>query len=281
LQQDYELLKETLSESKSILDSIKDTKLAMKTQFENIQEFYGEIESYKKKIADIKKEADDNFNHLNEECAKSTSEHTLKTRSIIETNQNLYGEIKAHLRNAISGTLFSAFSVRSGKLGKSKWAWAAILAICVAVGVSLTIMIAHDLSGKPDQAFFVKLSAMLPVLFLLGFSAKQYTNERRAEEEYAFKSTISISLDSYRELLERITKEQGIEAAAFVKKLIEEVFDNPVKRIYPLKESLGEMKEENILNVKEMLSNLTDIPAEQMKSVETILKQVMSVIKIK
>jgi hypothetical protein len=281
LTQDYETLKTTLSESRAILDNVKETRLGMKTQFDNIQEFYGEIEAHKKKIADIKKDADESFNKLTEQSSKSVLEYTNLTRDIVDKNRKLQTDIVAHLRKAISGTLFSAFSVRSGRLSITKWGWAAILAGCVVVGVWLTITIAHDLSGVPNRAFFVKLSAMLPILYLLVFSSKQYSNERRTEEEYAFKSAISISLESYRELLERITKEQGAEAAAYVKKLIDEIFDNPVKRIYPPKETLEEAKEDNLINLKEIVGSLSNNSTDQIKMLIEFLKQAMAVIKPK
>ena len=281
LSQDYENIKMTLNESKAILDNIKETKLSMKVEFDNIQEFYSEIESHKKKIADIKKDADDNFIKLSEQSTKSVSEYTKVTSEIVDKNKSLQVEIIEHLRKAISGSLFSAFSVRSHRLSITKWGWTLILAICVIAGVWLTITIAHDLSGVPNRAFFVKLSAMLPILFLLGFSAKQYTNERRTEEEYAFKSSISISLEPYRELLDRISKDQGTESAAYVKKLIEEIFDNPVKRIYPYKEKMDDEKENSIINLKDMVGTLSSSSGDQVKILTDFIKQAIELLKQK
>lgn len=281
LTQDYEDIKITLSESKALLENIRETKQSMKVEFDNIQEFYSKIEEHKKKIADIKKDADDNLNKLSEQSTKLVSEYSKSTSDIVDKNKTLQSEIIEHLRKAISGSLFSAFAVRSQRLGLTKWGWTLILVGCVIAGAWLTVTIAHDLSGKPDKAFFVKLSAMLPILFLLGFSAKQYTNERRTEEEYAFKSSISISLEPYRELLDRISKDQGAEAAAYVKKLIEEIFDNPVKRIYPHKNKLDVESEDKIFNITDLIGNLSNSSPDHVKGITEILKQAAEITKQK
>jgi hypothetical protein len=110
-----------------------------------------------------------------------------------------------------------------------------MVAAVVAAGL-LSWSLANSLTGSGSQglelAFFVKLSVAVPITFALIFSAKQYSNERRTEEEYAFKASISFSLQPYKTLLQQM-KTDGHEAqAAFVEKLLTEIFDNPVKRIY-------------------------------------------------
>ncbi len=63
--------------------------------------------------------------------------------------------------------------------------------------------------------------------------------ERQAEEEYAFKSSISFSLEPYRGLLGKM-REQGDVEAEFVRKLMVDIFDNPVKRLYKQKDDDAE-----------------------------------------
>ena len=52
-----------------------------------------------------------------------------------------------------------------------------------------------------NAAFFLKLSISIPLIYGIAFCNVQYARERRLEEEYAFKSNISISLDPYQKLV--------------------------------------------------------------------------------
>ena len=64
----------------------------------------------------------------------------------------------------------------------------------------------------------------------------QYSRERRLEEEYAFKSNISISLIPYQELVEKLVskddKEQRKEYATFIMNTINKVFTSPTEEIF-------------------------------------------------
>jgi len=73
------------------------------------------------------------------------------------------------------------------------------------------------------------------------FAAGQYKKERQAEEEYAFKSSISFSLEPYRDLLVKMRKEDELEAE-FIRKLMVDIFDNPVKRLYEGKDDDTEVE---------------------------------------
>ena len=112
-----------------------------------------------------------------------------------------------YFRQAVSAGLFGVFKQRQEFLarGRKFWVWAVLLS---SVGVVLGIVaIAWLLSEKADVIFFVRLGVMVPLVFLMYFAAAQYKKERQAEEEYAFKSSISFSLEPYRDLLERMRQE--------------------------------------------------------------------------
>jgi hypothetical protein len=184
-------------------------------------------------MRDAHKEAQANYNALKEQYETTAVSLKVRTNSIIEGNENLQAQIKRHLEKAVGVSLFHAFDNRRGGLVKGKWIWAGVTLAAIVAGGLLSYWIAQSLgSAGVEPALFVKLSAFVPVSFGIFFAAKQYSNERRTEEEYAFKSAISLSLVPYKDLLQRM-KSDGHEAqAAFVEKLLIEVFDNPVKRVY-------------------------------------------------
>jgi hypothetical protein len=96
------------------------------------------------------------------------------------------------------------------------------------------MVVAYSLeSGKGyGPMIFARLLIGIPLAFLVGFAARQYSRERRAEEEYAFKSLISVSLEPYRNLIEKMNSGSP-EDKEFLKDLIRNIFDNPAKRLYP------------------------------------------------
>ena len=63
----------------------------------------------------------------------------------------------------------------------------------VAIVVGLTYVIARDAAQGDlhSAAFWIKLSMNIPLGFLISFCTIQYNRERRLEEEYAFKASIS------------------------------------------------------------------------------------------
>ena len=100
------------------------------------------------------------------------------------------------------------------------------------------------------------------------FAATQYKKERQAEEEYAFKSAISLSLEPYRDLLVRMRKEDQ-EEADFVKRLMEDVFDNPVMRLFNIEEEEERM-------AKMILNFLKKLPKDKSSAViEDVSKKIL------
>ena len=105
----------------------------------------------------------------------------------------------------------------------------------------LTYYLVQAISGTDnktslDIAFFLKLSFSIPLIFAISFCTVQYSRERRLEEEYAFKSNISISLIPYQELVEKLVskddKEQRKEYATFIMNTINKVFTSPTEEIF-------------------------------------------------
>lgn len=270
----------THKEATTLLESIKSSKVSIKEEIDGITEFYSEIENYQTKINEIKKEANDKYNKLIAEFENSLLTQSAKSNEIIEKNIKQQSEIDIHLSRALGASLFKAFDIRRSDLTFGKNLWVILLVVFVLIGVGLTLWIAHDLAGGVTTAFYLKLSAYVPIAFFIVFSAKQYSNERRTEEEYAFKSAISISLEPYRNLLTQIAKSQSEDEANFVRKLILEIFDNPVKRIYVnANDHDSKNSDNNFTQLKSILHDLKDkFAPEDVKSYNQLLDSIQDLI---
>lgn len=206
-----------------------------KQRQQEIDTFYKDIETHKKEMLEFKKRSEANYNQLKSDCDSKVEDYTQKTESVVIENQKLQDEIKVLLQKAVSAGLFGVFKKRQQFLTVTRFIWA-ILVFASAIALSfhfykLAFELANIKGVGLNIAFFIRSGTMIPLIYIMYFSAAQYKKDRQAEEEYAFKSAISFSLEPYRDLLIKMKEEHGLEAD-FVKELMEDIFDNPVKRLF-------------------------------------------------
>lgn len=156
--------------------------------------------------------------------------------------EELEGRIREAIERATGYTLFHSFQTRQLQIAKSKNFWALALGSLVLVSFSLSLFFIWSLQFVKvyDAAFFLKLSVSVPIIYAIAFCNVQYSRERRLEEEYAFKSNISISLDPYRRLVaEVVDKEKPEELekyTAFLIDSVNRVFTSPTGSIFAMPE---------------------------------------------
>lgn len=264
------------AETKAKLESAIELLASIEEQKSNILAFYKEIENHRAKMLDIEKDATGKFNQLKEHADTDVGEFKKKTEKIITENEELQQKVNELLVGATSGGLFRVFRDRKDFLlrGRDFWKWA-VGATSALVAIAVITM-AWFLGDKPDIIFFVRLAVAVPLLFLMYFSAAQYKRERQAEEEYAFKSAISLSLEPYRKLLEQMRNEKATETD-FVKGLINEVFDNPVKRLFKARKT-GEEPPSESTPGEAIYDAIENLPEEGFTK-ETVIGAIKSVLR--
>jgi DNA repair exonuclease SbcCD ATPase subunit len=150
----------------------------------------------------------------------------------------LEGRIKVSIERATGFTLFHSFQKRQMDLAKSKKYWAIALACAVGVSLAASTYFIHTLSSVTtyNAAFYLKLSVSLPIIYAIAFCSVQFARERRLEEEYAFKSSISISLDPYQKLVAQLVDQNKPDELAkytgFVIDSINRVFTSPTESVF-------------------------------------------------
>jgi uncharacterized coiled-coil DUF342 family protein len=240
-----------VAEVKAKVDSANQSLANVKQKEKEISDFYQKLESYKAEMIEVKKKADADYIEIKTSCNSNLEKYNEEIRNLINQNKKYQEDIKDLLHKAVSAGLFSVFKQRQEFLAKGRkfWRWAVI---CSSILVAaMIIFVSWGWSTKPDIIFFVRLGVMIPLAFLMYFTAAQYRRERQAEEEYAFKSAISFSLEPYRDLLLRMRQSGELEAD-FVKKLMDDIFDNPVPRLYSKRHQKDESE-----NLIDLLTELT------------------------
>jgi hypothetical protein len=183
---------------------------------------------------------------IRDENAKAMKKREDDTDALISRLQQLEDQIDGAILRATGYTLFHSFQKRQEDLKKSTKVWAIALAVCavLSVGAALTFLYYLPYFPSIGPAIYFKISLSLPFLAALTFCGWQYTRERRLEEEYAFKSNISISLKPYQELVDGLVdKEDPIERAkytAFIISSINKVFTSPTGLVFDTESMPGD-----------------------------------------
>jgi len=209
-------------------------------------EFFAEVNEYTTRVDVLTKKAED-----------SVELNNTKTTSLIDELEKLEVQIKDQLEKATGYSLFHSFQTRKDLMVKSKNFWLWVLTGLLVIAIGLGSWLVHTMTGKSlgdlGVAFYLKLSLTLPLLFAISFSTIQYSRERRLEEEYAFKSNISISLIPYQELVEKLVDEddaeQRKEYANFIISTINKIFTSPTDEIFKDKKSHKGMIDEKSIKL--------------------------------
>jgi chromosome segregation ATPase len=181
---------------------------------------------------------------LNQRSGETIETNQKKTEGLIDELAKLKDQISEQIQQATGFQLFGAFQSRQNEIAKSKNRWVWAIAALVIISAGVTIWIAHEAQyySVNSFAFWVKLSLTVPLGFALTFCTVQYSRERRLEEEYAFKSSISVSLNPYRELIQSIVEKGGADLSKytdFVIDSVRNVFTPPTDKVFEREKRSG------------------------------------------
>jgi hypothetical protein len=202
-----------------------------------INEFFGEITANRQKLASIIEDAERTVADNNAQAKGIIEGNRTQTEELIAELKRLEAQIDDQIRRATGHSLFHSFQTRQEALKRSVQFWGWVLAVTVVCAVGAAVFLVLELRDAPvNGLFFLKLSLSLPIAYWIGFCTVQYGRERRAEEEYAFKANISISLNPYQELVNKIINsddpKEREKYTAFIVDSITKVFTSPTDKIF-------------------------------------------------
>ena len=140
--------------------------------------------------------------------------------------------------SATGYSLFHSFQKRQLDIAKGKRLWGYALFGLVLVSLTMSGIFIWSLQYVKvyNAAFYMKLSISVPLIYAIAFCHSQYSRERRLEEEYAFKSNISISLEPYQKLVgqmvDKTKPEELSKYTAFIIDSVTRVFTSPTEHIF-------------------------------------------------
>lgn len=126
--------------------------------------------------------------------------------SLQEESQKQQQTIQSILPKGASAGLAAAFAQRGAQLNLAKWIWMAVFVAAIA-GLSY---FAHDLTTAKVETenlwkfVLYRIPLAAPLIWLGWFSAIQYGNIVRVQEDYAFKEATSKAFQGYRDHMEHL-----------------------------------------------------------------------------
>jgi hypothetical protein len=243
---------------------------AATTNEKRLQDFINRVDANEKKLTDalqVTNEAlAEHAKSLSEFMATSTTDvetfKTTKTTELDEFQERLKvieKDITDKLAKATGITLFHAFEKREGQI-KGHWIWLAIAGTVLATVIGMTAYFVTNSKPPHDAVFYIKLSLGIPAAIFIGFALQQYGRERRLKEEYAFKSSISLSLEAYRKLVEQAVEtlipDDKAKFADFLVHSIGVIFDSPTERVFGTRRTGGPTDTKIIAG---LIQNLKDV----------------------
>jgi hypothetical protein len=202
-----------------------------------ISEFFAEITAIRQKVASIIETADQTIANNDAQTKSVIATNQAQTEELTTELKRLEAQIDDQIKRATGYSLFQSFQKRQEALQKSAAFWGRVLGATVALAVLAGVFLVIELRLTPvNGLFFLKLSLSIPIAYWIGFCTVQYGRERRAEEEYAFKSNISISIDPYQDLVKKIINtddpKEKEKYTAFIIESINKVFTSPTDNIF-------------------------------------------------
>lgn len=187
-------------------------------------------DEFRQKMADTESQAKAAMTEARQSADNVIVDNTQRTETLLTELRANEDRIKDALQKATGVSLFHSFQERRNQVGRAKWIWA--FAAFAAAGVTIYIALRLALTCQSfTPPFFFKLVVAVPITLVVWFCIAQYNRERRLEEEYAFKSNISLSLVPYKDLVEGALKADDVESKAkyaqFLIGSVDKVFTAP------------------------------------------------------
>ncbi len=220
-----------------------------------------EIENLNQKLLDLKTKIEDpatgvdailiKINADNGVTAEKVSEAQALVNTITafsETSKTLDEQIKENKEHIegykkeieimygfINGSgLAHSFMERQGKLSGrvTFWQWLTLISVLVLTGI-LYFLYKNPLGNTTNwvEMFLYKITYSAPGIFVLWFSALQYSRAQRLMESYAFKAATAKALENYTEVLERRFNQPEYKQSIldFVLSSMQEIYKHPNK----------------------------------------------------
>jgi hypothetical protein len=247
---------------KAILDAASKEKERIKeaqaSEAEHVKDFLEDS-------ASALKQFNDNFDKIEAKATKVVEDNDGELKRLTENLSELEARIHESIQRATGYQLFHSFQKRQIELERSKEKWRVYLErwVMASLGVALLFLISLFFVHQFNAAFYLRLTFSIPLIYIIHFCSTEYSKERRLEEEYAFKSNISISLKPYQELVDSLVdKTDPIERAkysTFIIESVNKVFTSPTAQVLDETPVKAEGADKILDSLPKLIKSIADV----------------------
>lgn len=206
IEESVQTIKVQEATSKSLMGSIDKSLASAQEKTADIEVLKTQQIEMQKQLASVLSEAE----AAQEELDEKQQELQTITEKAIKQEEIIAGLLP---KGASAGLAYS-FHGRVVSMERTKWVWLTIFLLSIIglvwTGYWITTLTAKDPNLVIWQATIHKLPLLIPLVWLGWFSAIQYGNSLRVQEDYAFKEATSNAFQGYRDHMEHL---QSIESA--------------------------------------------------------------------
>ena len=190
-----------------------------------IKNFFDDIEAHKEQIEKTK-----------QDVKETIEQFKIETNEIIEENKKLQENIHELLKKAIAGSLFKAFEKRKNELQLPLYIWLVVLILLIGAAYFVAAGIFEDIKNIKNVSptfLILKITLLAPIAYGIYFASKKYSQERHLAEEYAFKSTVSVSMNAFNDVLKKYQdKDISEKQLELMIKTINDLFESPTDKVF-------------------------------------------------
>lgn len=213
LREEHQKLNELVSAKKKELNQIENLRDSARTNREEIETILQEATKKHESLENLVTTQNAHKASIEKKLEELDKKDTDLTESITDINslhasastlqadmEDKRGEIDKLLMDAADGRLSHTFKKRSGELEGRVTTWVYIIFLCFVIGVAWFTYSSNFIeipTTDPWVVFLLLTLKLTPALVLIFWALKQYGRERSFLEEYAFKSSVALTLHSY------------------------------------------------------------------------------------
>lgn len=280
-----------------IKGGIEDEKTGLKAVFDLVQNFKTKSELLYKEIQSFRDESSKLVVGL-----KKNHEESIILKNEVESNLKFTNEKKEEIEKATGLIIDTSFAEtfekrkREIEIGLNGWrSWKTLFFTSTILLAIIVIMpfikwngeCLVDFNNDDIWRYLInRIFTATPLIFLIAFSASQYSKERDFAEKYAFKASSSAAIRSHIEFLLKNFIEQKEKIANFAEQTFSTIYNQPYddntdlmkKRIKQLEDDLKQSERQRLTNDLD-LNAITD-SVKELKSLisdESLLKNIIRI----
>lgn len=297
----------TKKDSLGILENIKTTYQTVSENIANMQTAYQSFLQINSKLEDEKtglKAIFDSVQSLNVQSGKLFSEikilrdNSKTSLTDIENNKTKTDELKSQIQSnfdftekkkveiekatglIIDTSFAETFKRRQDEIEKGLDSWYSWKKIFFASVIILIILVILPFTKWLDfgttvwyELFLNRIYYTSPVLFLIAFSAIQYSKERDLAEKYAFKAASSAAIRSHIDYLsEKFDVKNDESMKSFAKDTFSTIYKEPYSSVSDLEKRLKDLEKKQVAESKKDLIDINQI-VDSVKELKELLPE--------